>query len=187
MLKIKRTNCIVAVFNDDHVLLGALRTAVAKGYNIIDVFTPFPVHGIEKTLGIKRSNLGIAAFVFGCIGLCFGLSLTYYTMTYDWRINIGGKPNWPLLSFVPVLFECTILITALGMVTTFYTICKLAPGVIPVIYDKRATDDRFVVLLEDDARGAEIRMIMKENGAEEIRDDVHVTDNFPGPSPLKLR
>lgn len=187
MIKIKRTNCIVAVFDDDAAMLSALKASKKKGHEVIDVFTPFPVHGLERVLGIKRSNLAIAAFVFGCIGLGFGLALTAYTMTYDWPINIGGKPTWPLLSFVPVLFELTVLISALGMVSTFFTISKLGPGVLPVIYDKRATADRFVVLYKEDANAEEVRSLVAEHGAVEMRNDVHVDHNFPGPLPIKLK
>jgi hypothetical protein len=187
LIKIRRTDCIVAVFNDDDVLMDALKKSRAKGYKIIDVFTPFPVHGIEKALGIKRSNLGVAAFAFGCVGLLFGFALTGYTMTYDWPMDIGGKPIWPLLSFVPILFECTVLIASLGMVTTFFTVSKMAPGVIPVIYDKRATADRFVVLYEVDGRINEVRSNLNAWGVEEIRNDVHVDHNMPFPLPFKLK
>ncbi len=187
IIKIRRTNCIVAVFNDDEVLMGALRKSREKGYGIIEVFTPFPVHGIERVLGVKRSNLGVAAFAFGCIGLLFGLSLTGYTNTFDWPMNIGGKPIWPLLSFMPILFECTVLITALGMVATYLCISRLAPGVIPVIYEPRSTADKFVVLLEIDSRADEIRNNMKAWGVEELRDDVHVDHNMPFPIPFKLK
>lgn len=187
IVKIKRTNCVVAVFDDDQVFLDALATARHKGYEMLDAFTPFPIHGIEKVVGMKRSNLAIAAFVFGCIGLLFGLSLTGYTMRVDWPMNIGGKPTWPLLSLVPVLFECTVLISALGMVTTFFVISKLGPGVLPVIYDKRATADRFVVLLKDGKNGAEIRQSMKDAGAVDLRDDVHVDHNLPMPLPIRLK
>ncbi len=187
MIKIKHTNCIVAVFKDDIDLLNALSEAKRRNYDILDVFTPFPVHGIEKILGIKRSNLAIAAFVFGCIGFMFGLTMTTYTMTYDWPMNIGGKPIWPFLSFVPILFECTILIASLGMVATFFSISKLGPGVNPVIYEKRATADRFVVLFKDGRYGNDIRNLMTEFNVETMRDDVHVDHNLPIPLPVKLK
>lgn len=187
MIKIKKTNCIVAVFDDDEVLLNALSKAKAKNYEILDVFTPFPIHGIDKVLGMKRSNLAIAAFLFGCIGLAFGLTLTTYTMYYDWPNNIGGKPTWPVLSFIPVLFECTVLISALGMVGTFFSVNQMGPGAMPVIYERRATADRFVALFKDGKSGNEIRTAMKELGALEVRDDVHVSHNAPFPLPIKLK
>jgi len=187
IVKIKKQDCVVAVFDDDTTLLDALQVAMDKKYDIIDIFTPFPVHGIEKVIGMKRSNLAIAAFVFGCVGLTFGLSLTGYTMYYDWPMNIGGKPTWPIISFIPILFECTVLISALGMVATFLTISKLGPGVQNIIYDTRATADRFVVLIKDGINGQDIRSTMTKYGAVEIRSDVHVDHNLPMPLPIKLK
>src|ERR1051326_6578213 len=96
-----RKPCVVAVYNDDDKLLDTLRKAMAKGWKPIDCFTPFPVHGIEKILGIKRSNLAVAGFVFGCFGTCIALMLMTYTMRWDWPEDIGGKPTWPLASFIP--------------------------------------------------------------------------------------
>ena len=76
MIKINKTDCIVAVFDDDTTLLGALTKAREKGFNILDCFTPFPVHGIEKILGIKRSNLAVSVdFVFA---VSFGFLLLFY-------------------------------------------------------------------------------------------------------------
>ncbi|MDQ3072798.1 MAG: DUF3341 domain-containing protein [Bacteroidota bacterium] len=187
MIKIKRNPCIVAVFDDDVALLDALQKARQRNLRILEVFTPFPVHGIEKILGIKRSNLGIAAFVFGTIGFLLSLTLQSYTMRFDWPVNIGGKPTWPLASFIPVLFELTVLIASLGLAFTFFWICGLLPGVIPVIYEPRATDDRFVVLFEKGTRENEVRDFLKHSGVLEMRDDEHITHNFPGPSPIKLR
>jgi hypothetical protein len=187
MIKIDRINCIVAVFEDDEILLRALEKAKAAGLNILDCFTPFPVHGIEKILGIKRSNLGVAAFVFGTLGFLLSLTLQSYAMRLDWSHNIGGKPTWPLASFIPILFELTVLIASLGMTFTFFWISGMFPGVQPIIYDKRATDDRFVVIFEEAGRGDEIRSLMQQNGVSELRDDQYISHNFPGPLPITIK
>ena len=187
MIKVTKTPAIVAVFDDDDVLKSAIKTSNEKGYKILDCFTPFPVHGIERLLGIKYSNLGVAAFVFGCIGFSLAMTLMTYTMTVDWPVNIGGKPTWPLASFVPILFEGTVLICSLGMAFTYYWICGMFPGVEPVIYDIRATDDRFVLILEEGNRGEEIKGAMNIQGMVDVRNDDYITHNFPGPAPIKLR
>ncbi|RYY70649.1 MAG: DUF3341 domain-containing protein [Chitinophagaceae bacterium] len=187
MIKIDRINCIVAVFEDDEILLEALKKSRAAGFKILDCFTPFPVHGIERILGIKRSNLGVAAFVFGLIGFLISLTLQSYSMRIDWPNNIGGKPSWPLTSFIPVLFELTVLCCALGMTFTFFWISGMFPGVQPIIYDKRATDDRFVVIFDEAGRGDEIRSLMQANGVAELRDDQYISHNFPGPLPITIK
>src|SRR6185437_6733536 len=137
MIKIKRTPAIVAIFEDDDLLKDAIRAGNDKKYKVLDCFTPFAVHGLEPLLGIKRSNLAVAAFVFGCIGfLCAGTMMTY-DMRVDWPMDIGGKPTWPLTSFIPILFEWSVLFSALGMTFTFFWICGMFPGAEPVLYDIR--------------------------------------------------
>lgn len=187
MIKVNRTPCVVAVFDDEEVLMDALKKGNDKGYNVLDCYTPFPVHGIEPILGIKRSNIGVAAFVFGSVGFLTALSLLTYAMRFDWPQNYGGKPSWPLAAFIPVSFELTVLIASLGMTFTYYWICKLAPGAENVIYEPRATIDRFAVLYEDENRAEEIKMFCMNNGAESVRNDEYVTHNFPGPIPFKLK
>jgi hypothetical protein len=188
MIKVTRTPAVVAVFDDDDLLKNAISSANKEGLKALDCFTPFPVHGIEKLLGIKRSNLAVAGFVFGCIGFSFAMFLMTYTMRIDWPEDIGGKPNWPVTSFIPILFELSVLIASLGMAFTFFWICGLFPGVEPVIYDKRATNDRFVILYpRGNDEGAQVRKIMADNGAVELRDDNYITHNFPGPSPIILQ
>jgi hypothetical protein len=187
MIRVTKTPAIIAIFEDDDLLKDALKKAIAKGYKVLDCFTPFPVHGIEKILGIKRSNLAVAAFVFGSIGFCLAMTLMTYTMTIDWPMDIGGKPTWPLTSFIPILFEMSVLICSLGMAFTFFWISGLFPGVEPVIYDLRATDDRFVVIFEEAGRGEEIKSLMLENGVVEVRNDEFISHNFPGPSPIILK
>jgi hypothetical protein len=187
MIKVTKTPAVMAIFDDDEVLLNALKEGNNKGYKVLDCFTPFPVHGIEKILGIKRSNLGVAAFTFGCIGFSLAMFITTYTMRIDWPVNIGGKPIWPLASFIPILFELSVLIASLGMTFTYMWISGLFPGVEPVIYERRATSDRFVVMYEAGSRGQEIRDVMAANGAVELRDEDYISHNFPGPSPIKLK
>jgi hypothetical protein len=186
-IKITKTPCILAIFEDDGALLDGARAAREKGLKILDCFTPFPVHGIEKALGVKRSNLGIAAFVFGCFGFSVAMLLQTYVMKIDWPNNIGGKPTWPLASFVPLLFEWSVLFCSLGLAFTFFWICGMFPGVQPIIYEKRSTDDRFVLILDENGQGSEIRTLMMENGVVELRDDEYISHNFPGPLPLKVR
>jgi hypothetical protein len=188
LIKVKRTPAVVAVFDDDDNLKQAIVAANKQGLKPLDCFTPFPVHGIEKLLGIKRSNLAVAAFVFGCIGFSFAMYLMTYTMRIDWPEIIGGKPNWPLTSFIPILFELSVLIASLGMAFTYFWINGMFPGVEPVLYDLRATDDRFVILYpKGTGNGDDIRKLMADNGAVELRDDDYITHNFPGPSPIRLR
>ncbi|PPL03785.1 DUF3341 domain-containing protein [Parapedobacter indicus] len=162
---------IIGSFADPDELMDGIDRLQANNVSIYDCFTPMPIHGIEAKLGVKPSRLPIAAFCFGLLGGTLGFSLLYYTMFYDWPMNIGGKPALPLPDFVPVTFECTILITALGMVATFFYRNHLFPGRAPRVMDLRATDDRFILAVDanDNADHLKIETLLKEAGAVEVK------------------
>ena len=81
---------IVGVYGDDDVLLKAIKSIRETGVKIHEVFSPFPVHGIDDALGYKRSRLPKAAFMFGALGLFLALLMQYWMMGYDWQMIIGG-------------------------------------------------------------------------------------------------
>lgn len=92
-------------------------------------------------------------------------------MGLDWPMNIGGKPNAAAPIFIPVSFECTVLLTAYGMTLTFFVVAKLLPGLTPKMFDPRSTDDKFVVAIELDKNHLahdKISQILKDNGASEV-------------------
>ena len=99
---------IVGIYEDEDILLDAISSVKDKGINIYEVYSPFPVHGIENRLGYKRSRLSIAAFCFGFLGLCLALTMMIGMMTIDWPMIIGGKDFLPLPVFIPVTFEMTV-------------------------------------------------------------------------------
>jgi len=118
---------IIGVFGDEEPLLEAVKEVRASGTRIHEVYTPFPVHGLDELLGYKRSRLPKAAFLFGCLGFTLAITMQTWMLGIDWPMNIGGKPAlaWP--DFVPVSFELTVLITALGMVGTYLVACDFIP------------------------------------------------------------
>jgi len=161
----------IGIFEDEDVLLHAVENMRAAGVKIYDVFSPFPIHGIDDALGIERSRLPIAAFFFGCSGLAFALWMQIYMLGFDWPMIIGGKPNIALPSFIPVTFELTVLFTAFGMMITFFTISGLYPKPKVNVLDARATDDKFVLAVELDEASSELprlTQLLRENGASEV-------------------
>lgn len=163
---------IFGVFNDGESLTNAV-TAIRHTSNpILDCFTPFPVHGLERAMGVKRSRLGVVAFCCGATGFTLALLLQWYTMVHDWPINIGGKPSQIALpSFVPVCFELTILCTAFGMGIFFFLRAGLAHGVRANVLDPRASDDKFLLCFDlenHNVNADEVSAIMKQNGAAEV-------------------
>lgn len=163
----------LGIFDDEDVLLHAIENIRAAGVKIHDVFTPFPVHGIDDALGIERSRLPVAAFFFGLTGLSFALWLQIYTLGFDWPMIIGGKPHIALPAFIPVSFELTVLFTAWGMMITFFTVCKLYPRMKVPVLDVRSTDDKFVVAF-DLSKGSvdldRLTQLLRENGATEVNE-----------------
>jgi len=139
---------LVAVFDDDDVLLNAINSLREKGAKIFEAFTPFPIHGIDPALGIKRSRLPQVAFMFGATGITCALTLQIATLGFDWPLNIGGKPHLPFPSFIPVSFELTVLFAALGMVGTFLLASGLWPGAQKIIFDPRSSDDKFILVFD---------------------------------------
>jgi hypothetical protein len=155
------TKYILGSFADPDEMMHGIDKLQANNVSVYDCFTPMPIHGIEAKLGVKSSRLPIAAFCFGALGTCLGFSLLYYTMAYDWPMNIGGKPSLPLPNFVPVTFEVTILLCALGMVATFFFRNHLFPGRTP----------RFVIAIDaqENTDHALIDSLLKEAGAVEVK------------------
>ena len=126
-----------------------------------DVFSPFPVHGIDPIIGVKRTRLGIAAFMYATTGTTLALLGMWYFMISDWPMNIGGKPSFSLIenlpAFIPVTFEFSVLCGAHGMAITYLLRNGTLPGMPASNPDPRSTDDKFImeITTEQNAMSAE--------------------------------
>lgn len=167
-------NFIVGVFDDDEVVLEAVRKVRKSGVKIHEVFTPFPIHGMEEALGYKRSRLPIAAFLFGLTGTSLALLMQMWMLGYDWPMIIGGKPFIGLPAFIPVTFEFTVLLSALGMVATFLIVSDMKPYGWPRQFDVRSTDDKHVMAIDLAVNAGkskdELVRLLKEVGASEVNE-----------------
>ncbi|MBR9860362.1 DUF3341 domain-containing protein [bacterium] len=166
----------LGVFNDEGKLLNAVRSLRKKEVNIFDCYTPFPVHHLDKEMGIKRTNLTVIAFICGALGTTTGFSLAYYMNVLDWPMIIGGKPMdvTVFTSFIPIMFELTVLFTAFGMVIAFFTRSSMIHGFKQDILDLRQTDDLMLLAIEvnedQPISDDEIKSIINNEGALEIRE-----------------
>lgn len=162
-----------AIFDDDDVLLSAVKDLRAAEYHIEEIFTPFPVHGLEKAVGLPNTRIAITAFIYGVIGLAFSVWMMNYMMIADWPQNIGGKPSFSFAenmpAFVPIMFELTVFFAAHLMVITFYMRSKLWPFKKAENPDPRTTDDHFMIeiAVADDVNALE--ELLKKAGAKEIK------------------
>ncbi len=153
------------MYDDDDVLKDGAKKLVSNGVKIAEVFSPFPIHGIDPIIGVKNTRLGIMAFLYGITGLTLATYGMRFFMVVDWPMNIGGKPNFTyldnMLAFIPVTFEFTVLCAAHGMAITYLLRNKTLPGIPAQNPDPRTTDDRFVI---------EIRMSENHKVSEEAID-----------------
>jgi Protein of unknown function (DUF3341) len=164
---------LVGIFDDEDILLHAVEQIRDKGVKIQEVYSPFPVHGLDEALGYRRTRLPIAAFLFGLTGTGLALLMQIWMLGYDWPMIIGGKNFASLPPFIPVTFELTVLISALGMVATFLIVSDMKPYNWPRSYDLRSTDDKHVMAIDLDSNKlskADIGQILKESGAEEVNE-----------------
>jgi hypothetical protein len=181
----KQVEYIKAYYDDDEKLIEGLKLLKSKNVEILDVLTPFPVHGLDKILGYRRSWIARAGFIGGAIGGLSGFYFQTWVFTKSYPLNIGGKPFFSVPSFIPITFELTVLFAAFAMVFAFLIRSKIGPGAKPFIHDERITDDRFVVLVGlGESHSAEnssnIINLLNETGALDInlKSDQVIAKNY---------
>ena len=163
---------IHAIYTDDDVLMSAVKKVKAERYHIEEIYTPFPVHGLDKAMGLEGTRIAIMAFIYGCIGLGVAITMINFIMIEDWPQNIGGKPSFSFLenlpAFVPVIFEMTVFFAAHLMVITFYMRSRLWPFKEAENPNPLTTDDKFLMEVEINGNEEELTALLKKTGAIEI-------------------
>jgi hypothetical protein len=173
---------VVGNFDDEAVLFPAVKKVRRAGYKIHDVFTPFPIHGLDHAMGLRDTSLHTAGFIYGITGTSTAVGFITWALTVDWQINFGGKPFFSLPAWIPVTFELTVLFAAVGMVLTFCYLCQLAPFVKKDHFNPRSTDDTFVMALEctDKTNEAEVLSFLETVGAKEVKVEYKETEWWIG-------
>ncbi len=165
------TKKIYGLYGDDDILMDGIKSLQDKGIQISEVYTPFPVHGLDKLLKLKRTRISDAAFFYGLYGISLASALTWFIMIIDWPQNIGGKPSFTwgenMTAFVPIMFELTVFCAAHLMSITYLIRNKMAPGLPPQNPDPRTTDDKFLVEIDSNDVDA-IKEALIATGVEEI-------------------
>ena len=137
---------VVAAFDDEKILFPAVKNVRKAGYKIHDVYTPFPMHGLDHAMGIRETSLHTAGFIYAITGTTTALTFMSWVFTKDWPLNIGGKP------------------------LTFCYLCQLSPFVKKHHFHPRATDDLFIMAIEctDKTNDSEVQGFLQNAGAKEI-------------------
>jgi len=162
---------ILGVFDDDEDVLNAVSDVRDKGIKIHEVYSPFAIHGLDAALGYPRARMGVSAFLFGITGTSLAFLLTFWTMGWDWPMNVGGKNFIPFPTNIPIAFELTVLLAAYGMSFVFFGMEGLSPMAKPIIFDERITDDKFVMAIDLEKCGASEKDIidaLKHTKASEV-------------------
>lgn len=163
----------IGVFDDEGKFVSSIRSLQEEKFRILDVFTPYPVHEVFH-LCKRKSKLPTAAYFFGLFGIVATLGFLYYTSVVDWPLVYGGKPVNSFPSFIVVTIVVTILTVTIASLALFSLRSKLFPGRDNTIFDPRATDDKFVIVVDTDSTDETtvIRAgsIMTEQGAVEVVD-----------------
>lgn len=163
----------IGIFDDEGKFISTIRSLQEQEFQIFDVFTPYPVHEVFHLLK-RKSRLPTAAYFFGLFGIITTLAFLYYTSVIDWPLVYGGKPFNSFPSFIVVTIVVTILIVTIASLTLFSARSKLFPGRDNTIFDLRATDDKFVIVVDtnfpDTAVAGRAGTLMEEQGAIEVID-----------------
>ena len=167
---------LFGLYDDETDLMAAVKEAGDQHLDIMDVYTPFPVHGLDPLLGLTESRLHIAGFVYGALGTITAFGIMTWVFTRDWPIIFGGKPYFSAPAFIPITFELTVLFAAVGMTLTFYIICGLGPGINNPILDTRITDNKFCLAFDtshaDDETRHGYEQFFGNTGASEIHSKI---------------
>jgi hypothetical protein len=140
---------LLATFEHEDDLLAATDAVRREGFRIVDAFTPYAVHGLERAMGLRPSRLTWVCFLCGMTGVLGMLWFEHWTASIDWQLDVGGKPWNSLPSDVPVAFEAAVLLAGFGSVFALLVVSRLFPGKQPQIINPRVTDDRFVLVIDE--------------------------------------
>ena len=170
----KKEKGILAIFDHPDGLLAAVKKVRYAGIRKLDAFTPYAIHGLDTTMGLKRSWIPYATLVLALTGWCLGFLFQAWTSAIDWPLNVGGKPyvSWP--AFIPITFESMVLIGGVLTTLILFIACGLPNRKLPAL-DPRFTDDRFGLFIDktdpyfDETK---LRHLLKECDAEEIKNVV---------------
>lgn len=139
---------VLAEFTDPGALYHAAEATRKAGYKHFDTHSPFPIHGMDKAMGLGQSKVGYITLGGGITGLSIGILLQWWTSAVDYPINISGKPFFAFEPSIPVMFELTVLLSALGAVAGMLALNGLPRPYNPLFYSKRfarVTDDAFFI------------------------------------------
>ncbi len=163
----------IGIFDEEEKFISSIKILQEQKYSIYEVFTPYPVNEVFHLLK-RKSRLPTAAYFFGVFGVISTLAFLYYTSVISWPIVYGGKPFNSFPSFIVVTIVLTILAVTILSLALFSGRSKLYPGRDNTIFDNRATDNKFIIVVDtevlDKPSASRAGDSMKVEGAIEVID-----------------
>jgi len=176
MAETPKTYGLIAEFDTAAAILHAAEKVRDAGFRRWDVFTPFPVHGMDKAMGVKDSMVGWFSFIGGVTGYTGGMLMIWYMNAYDYAIPVGGKPMFSPFYAFPPSYELTILLGSFGALLGMLFLNRLPRLHHPLLKHQRfalATHDRFFIVIEcDDPKYSETetRQLLAAAGSRQIEE-----------------
>jgi ActD protein len=170
----KKTYGLVAAFDTTPDFYHACENVRDAGYAQWDALTPFPIHGLDAAMGVRRSKVPRFSLVGGITGFCTGMSLIWWTGAWEYPLMVGGKPYFSPMFAFPISYELTILFTAFATISGMFILNKLPMHYHPVMKAPqfvRAMDDRFYIVIEaNDPKfnPAQTRALLEQIGGKDI-------------------
>ncbi len=162
-----------AVFQREEEIIAVTQSCRDRGYEIIDVHAPYPVHGLERAMGLKPSRIPFACLAFAILGAGLMFWFQVWASAVDWPANIGGKPLNSAPAFVPVTFETAVLLAGIGTIFVLLARSRLFPGKRPAMSDQRLTDDHFLLAIRQtdaDIHPDMAKELFRQHGAIEVHE-----------------
>jgi len=166
---------LVGLYDDVDMLLGAAEIVRDSGHKKWDCHTPYPVHGLDRAMGLHSSPVPFITLTAGLAGLLTAIALTGGLSVFQYPIRIGGKALFSWQAFVPIYFELFVLFAALATMGAVIFFCRLGRWHSP-LHDSgimgEIVRDRFAVVLESpDWEGDEkrLRKLLEKTGCRDIR------------------
>ena len=163
----------VSIYPGEEEVLGAVGELRLAGFEIVEVFAPYAVHGLERAAGLRRSRIGLVTVTAATIGSLAFYFFQDWVSAISWPVNIGGKPYSSAPAWIPVVFEVGVLTAGLATVLALFVRSGLYPGKKPLLVDPRVTDDRFALMMDIADAGFDVdeaRSICRRHGAESVKE-----------------
>lgn len=166
-----RRRVLIGVFEAEEDILAATRASREAGHKIVDVYAPYPVHGLDRAMALPPTRLPRICLLFGLLGAAAKVWFEYWATAWDWPINVGGRPWNSLPAFVPVTFEVMVLFAGVSTVLAFLFVSRLLPGKRPMMPAGGVTDNRFALVVAHHNAAvdvAEVLALFKRYGAVQV-------------------